>query len=67
MSLVHDHVSNASFYDEGVTPLPTQLALVHSEVSKALKADRDNMGDKEVLSELADIVLRVFAIAKSRN
>lgn len=44
----------------------TLLALIHSEVSEALEADRK--GDVENFKEeLADIVIRVFDLCGSRN
>lgn len=44
----------------------TILALIHSEVSEALEADRK--GDNENFAEeLADIVIRVFDLCGSRN
>ena len=44
----------------------TLLALIHSEVSEALEADRK--GDIEnFVEELADVVIRVFDLCGSRN
>lgn len=36
------------------------LALIHSEVSEALEADRDNLSKEQYAIELADIVIRVL-------
>jgi NTP pyrophosphatase (non-canonical NTP hydrolase) len=38
----------------------TRIALIHSEVSEAMEADRRNEGEARVVEELADIVIRVF-------
>lgn len=44
----------------------TILALIHSEVSEALEADRE--GDtKNFAEELADVVIRVFDLCGSRK
>jgi NTP pyrophosphatase (non-canonical NTP hydrolase) len=44
----------------------TLLALVHSEVSEALEADRK--GDQEnFVEELADVCIRIFDLCGSRN
>jgi NTP pyrophosphatase (non-canonical NTP hydrolase) len=44
----------------------TLLALVHSEVSEALEADR--RGDEDLFSEeLADVCIRIFDLCGSRN
>ncbi len=44
----------------------TQLALIHSEVSEALEADRK--GDSEnFVEELADVCIRVFDLCGSKG
>lgn len=53
------------FHDEPRN-IPTALALVHSEVSEALEADRK--GDRNNFAEeLADICIRVFDLAGSES
>lgn len=47
--------------------LPVQLALIHSEVSEALEADRKEHGSEKVAEELADIIIRTFDTAASHN
>ena len=37
-----------------------QLAMVHSEVSETLEAIRKEKGDREIVEELADIIVRVL-------
>lgn len=54
----HANAKEKGFHDEPHN-VPTLLALVHSEVSEALEADR--AGDPENFAEeLADICIRVF-------
>lgn len=52
------------FHEARSDSTPTALALIHSEVSEALEADRDpeldNFGE-----ELADIVIRVADLSQS--
>ncbi|MDF1510523.1 MazG nucleotide pyrophosphohydrolase domain-containing protein [Robertmurraya sp. DFI.2.37] len=44
----------------------TLLALIHSEVSEALEADRK--GDKEnFIEEIADVCIRIFDLCGSKN
>ena len=44
-------------------PVPELLCLIHSEVSEALEAYR-NQDEKNLAEELADIVIRVFDMAE---
>lgn len=37
-----------------------QLAMIHSEVTEVLEALRKNKGERQVVEELADIVIRVL-------
>lgn len=56
--VVHDNAFKKGFWQED-RKVSELLALIHSEVSEALEADRKN--DKEGFrEELADIVIRVF-------
>lgn len=53
----HDNAVNKGFWDKP-KETGTLLALIHSEVSEALEADRK--GDRDNLAEeMADIVIRV--------
>ncbi|WP_304458989.1 hypothetical protein [Alicyclobacillus sendaiensis] len=49
------------------TPLPVHLALIHSEVSEALEADRKGFGTDLVAEELADVVIRTFDTAAAHG
>lgn len=54
----HETAKSKGWYDEK-RETGTKLALIHSEVSEALEADRD--GNKEKFSEeLADVCIRIF-------
>lgn len=56
--VIHEVNKQNGFHDEYV-PVPQFIALVHEEVSEALRADRK--GDKEnYREELADIIIRVL-------
>jgi len=41
---------------------PTDIALIHSEVSKALEAHRKEEGKERISEELADVILRVAVV-----
>lgn len=61
----HDNAVNKGFWDEP-REIGTLLALIHSEVSEALEADRK--GDEaNIAEELADIVIRVCDLAGSKD
>ena len=54
------------FHDARNNDAPTVLALIHSEVSEALEAHREEeLG--EFGEELADIIIRVGDLAESEN
>ncbi len=48
-------------------PFPAQIALIHSELSEALQADRKREGDAAVTEELADVVIRVLDTARDQK
>lgn len=52
------------WHDE-ITPFATKIALVHSELSEALEADRRREGKERIAEELADVCIRVFDICGS--
>lgn len=54
----HDNAVDKGFWDDGVE-FGTLIALVHSELSEALEADR-NGNFRGMVEELADVCIRVF-------
>lgn len=68
-ALIEDvHVTARSKgWHETPTPLPVHLALIHSEVSEALEADRKGFGTAQVAEELADVVIRTFDTAAAHG
>ncbi|GLG01701.1 hypothetical protein Alches_17410 [Alicyclobacillus hesperidum subsp. aegles] len=68
-ALIEDvHVTARSKgWHETDTPLPIHLALIHSEVSEALEADRKGEGVDNVAEELADVVIRTFDTAAAHG
>lgn len=63
---VHTTARAKGWHDTPV-PLPVHLALIHSEVSEALEADRKQMGTEKVAEELADVVIRVMDTAAAHG
>ncbi|MDY6895004.1 MAG: MazG nucleotide pyrophosphohydrolase domain-containing protein [Thermotogota bacterium] len=58
---IHENAKNHGWWDKARS-IPELLCLVHSEVSEALEAYRNE--DKENFAEeLADIIIRVFDMA----
>ncbi|MBU9711089.1 MazG nucleotide pyrophosphohydrolase domain-containing protein [Evansella tamaricis] len=61
----HEIAISKGWYDEPIET-GTKIALIHSEVSEALEADRK--GDKEnFVEELADVCIRVFDLCGSQD
>lgn len=55
---IHENAVNHGWWQEP-RPVPELLCLIHSEVSEALEAHRDN--DRELLAEeLADVLIRTL-------
>lgn len=54
-------------FHEGERSRATVLALIHSEVSEALEADRNDEGIDSYSEELADIVIRVLDHAEAED
>lgn len=46
-------------------PFPRLVALMHSELSEALEADRRAQGDDKIAEELADCVIRILDTAQA--
>lgn len=63
---VHETAVEKGWYENEVQ-LPVQLALIHSEVSEALEADRKQRGPEKVAEELADVVIRVMDTAAAHK
>jgi len=62
----HETAVDRGWYEQEVQ-LPVQLALIHSEVSEALEADRKKQGADKVAEELADVVIRVMDTAAAHK
>ena len=56
---IHENARTKGFYDESV-PFPQAIALIHSEASEALEANRNAEPVNNIVEELADIVIRVL-------
>jgi NTP pyrophosphatase (non-canonical NTP hydrolase) len=63
---IHTIARAKGWHDKRV-PLPVHLALIHSEVSEALEADRKGFGAEKVAEELADVVIRVMDTAAAHG
>lgn len=64
---VHDYAIKKGWWDKE-RPIPELLCLIHSEVSEALEAYRNNIKDGEkggMSEELADIIIRVWDMAEA--
>lgn len=77
IDLAHDTATNAGWYRDPATGAPVKrnfgevVALMHSELSEALEADRKNLMDDKlphrsgVEVEFADCVIRIFDTARA--
>ncbi len=64
MKAIHCYSRNKGFWKEGKNrSVPEMLCLIHSEVSEALEAHRNN-DIKNFAEELADIAIRLFDMAE---
>jgi NTP pyrophosphatase (non-canonical NTP hydrolase) len=64
-SSLHDVSVEKGFWDANTPETHTifylkQIAMIHSEASETLEAIRKEKGDREVVLELADILIRVL-------
>lgn len=61
---LHKTAKSKGFYDEldmkSFNSQAKQLAMIHSEVTEVLEALRKSKGEKAVVEELADILIRVL-------
>lgn len=64
VQIAHDNAKQKGFYDKP-KEFGTLMALIHSEVSEALEADR--RGTNKVGEELADIIIKVADVAGYYN
>lgn len=63
---VHQTAVDRGWHEE-VVSIPVLIALIHSEASEALEADRKHMGNEAIAEELADIVIRVLDAARTHG
>lgn len=63
---VHETARSKGWHETKV-PMPIHLALIHSEVSEALEADRKGYGKDKVAEELADVIIRVMDTAAAHG
>jgi NTP pyrophosphatase (non-canonical NTP hydrolase) len=69
-AVLHETAVEKGFWDGEIThdKIGNKLALVHSEVTEVLEAIRKNKGSKEVVEEMADIIIRLLDLyAAMRN
>lgn len=69
-AVLHETALEKGFWDGEIThdKIGNKLALVHSEVTEVLEAIRKNKGSKEVVEEMADIIIRLLDLyAAMRN
>ena len=54
-------------WHETPVPFPVAIALMHSELSEALEADRKQHGAEKVAEELADVIIRIMDTAEQEG
>lgn len=59
---IHQNAAQKGFWDEnnGINFYLKQIAMIHSEVSETLEAMRKEKGDRAVLEEMADTIIRIL-------
>jgi len=62
--MVHETAKEKGFWDGDYNydKIGNKLALVHSEVTEVLEAIRKNKGQKAVVEEMADVLIRLLDI-----
>lgn len=60
--MIHQNAKDKGFWDEnnGVNFYIKQMAMIHSEVSEILEALRKEQGDEAIITEMADVLIRLF-------
>ena len=69
-AILHENAIAKGFWEGSINhdKIGNKLALVHSEVTEVLEAIRKNKGSKEVVEEMADVLIRLLDIyAAMRN
>lgn len=69
-AVLHETAISKGFWDGPINhdKIGNKLALVHSEVTEVLEAIRKNKGSKEVVEEMADVLIRLLDLyAAMRN
>ena len=71
-ALLHETAKEKGFWEPPYSydKIGNKLALVHSEVTEVLEAIRKNKGSKEIVEEIADILIRtldVYAALRNRD
>lgn len=61
-SVIHETAVTKGFWEgpRNYDQIGNKLALVHSEVTEVLEAIRKNKGSKEVVEEMADVLIRLL-------
>lgn len=63
-AILHERAVEKGFYESlsmnEFNSQAKQLAMIHSEVSEVLEALRKNQGERKVVEEIADILIRTF-------
>ena len=61
-AILHETAISKGFWDgpKNHDKIGNKIALVHSEVTEVLEAIRKNKGSKEVVEEMADVIIRLL-------
>jgi NTP pyrophosphatase (non-canonical NTP hydrolase) len=61
-AVLHETAISKGFWDgpKNHDKIGNKLALIHSEVTEVLEAIRKNKGSKEVVEEMADVIIRLL-------
>lgn len=66
---VHQNAVNKGFWDNnnGINFYIKQCAMIHSEVSELVEAIAKDKGEQEIVSEMADIIIRLCDLWAGMN